>query len=88
MKKKLNRKFVEDKEFFDRIKHILLHRRKKPKQVECIHQSIDVVSHYLNDAYDFGLASEVVAYALKYMKQNPKLDISEAMVKGYEEWLH
>jgi hypothetical protein len=86
MKKKLNQNFIEDKEFFDRIKHILLRRRKK--SIECIHQSIDVVTYYLNDAHDFGLASEVVAYALKYMKENPKLDISEAMAMGYEEWLH
>ena len=55
--------------------------------VEDIHRSMDVVTHILHEAADYGLTAEVVTSALKIMKENPKLQISDAIVLGLEEWI-
>lgn len=59
----------------------------KPRPVEDIHRSLAIVEHVLRDARDFKMETEVVTWALKRMKENPKLDISDAIQLGYEEWL-
>jgi hypothetical protein len=58
----------------------------KPMPVEDIHRSLDIVEHVLRDARDLKIETEVVTWALKHMKENPKLDISDAIQLGYEEW--
>lgn len=55
--------------------------------VEDIHRSLDIVDHVLNEARDLGCETEVVTYALKAMKENPKLQISDAIVMSIEEWV-
>jgi hypothetical protein len=35
----------------------------------------------------YGLVAEVVLYALKYMKDNPKSSIEDAMGYGFDEWV-
>ena len=55
--------------------------------VEDIHRSMDIVEHVLNEAYDLGCATQVVTYALKMMKENPKLQISDAIIASINEWL-
>ena len=49
--------------------------------------SIDAVEYALSQAKDYGLESEVVTYALKYIKEDPTLSIEEAINKGLEEWI-
>lgn len=63
----------------------LTQKRRRP--VEEIHRSLDVVEHILRESDDFGVTPEVVTWALKYMKENPNLDISDAIILGYEEWV-
>ena len=59
-------------------------RRPKPEPVA---KSLIVIENVLEEARDFKLDSEVVLYALMYMRDNPDCQISEAMVMGYEEWI-
>jgi hypothetical protein len=54
--------------------------------VEDIHRSIAVVDLILFDSKDLGIQTEVVTWALKYMKQYPTQDISDAIISAYEEW--
>ena len=60
---------------------------KQRRSVEDIHRSLDIVEHVLRDARDLKVETEVVTWALKRMKENPKLDISDAIQLGYEEWV-
>ena len=55
--------------------------------VEDINRSMDVVTYVLHEADDFGIAAEVVTEALRIMKESPKLQISDAIVLGLEEWI-
>ena len=48
---------------------------------------MDAVAIALSKAKEQGLETEVVTWALKYMKDNPKLTISEAITLGYNEWI-
>ena len=45
------------------------------------------VQTIIEDAESQGLTAEVVYYALKYMKGNPKSSIEKAINVGYEEFL-
>lgn len=47
---------------------------------------LDIVYAFLKDADKYGLTSEVVLYALYYMRENPNALIDEAMDYGYWEW--
>lgn len=67
-------------------KAIALLTKPKPRPVEDIHRSLDIVEHVLRDARDLKVETEVVTWALKRMKENPKLRISDAIQMGYEEW--
>ena len=67
-------------------KAIALLTKPKPRPVEDIHRSLDIVEHVLRDARDLKVETEVVTWALKRMKENPKLSISDAIQMGYEEW--
>jgi hypothetical protein len=67
-------------------KAIALLTKPKPRPVEDIHRSLDVVEHVLRDAHDLKVETLVVTWALKHMKENPKLTISDAIILGYEEW--
>jgi hypothetical protein len=67
-------------------KAIALLTKPKPRPVEDIHRSLDVVEHVLRDAHDLKVETLVVTRALKRMKENPALNISDAIILGYEEW--
>lgn len=41
----------------------------------------------LKGASEFDLQVEVVWYALRYMKENPRLSIEEAIDLGFKEWV-
>lgn len=47
---------------------------------------LDIVYTFLKDAEKYGLTSEVVLYALYYMRENPNALVDEAMNYGYWEW--
>jgi hypothetical protein len=48
---------------------------------------MDVVTYVLHEADDYGITIEVVTYALKMMKENPKMQISDAIVNSINEWV-
>jgi predicted RNA methylase len=47
----------------------------------------DIIDKGLDTAIQFGLEVEVIFYALKAMKENPKLTPAEAFVFGVAEWV-
>lgn len=47
----------------------------------------EAIDHALKGASEFDLQVEVVWYALKAMKENPRLTIEEAMDIGFNEWV-
>ena len=55
--------------------------------MEDIHRSMDVVTYVLHEADDYGIAAEVVTAALKAMKENPKMQISDVIVLGLEKYI-
>ena len=83
--KKFPIKRIEDLGLFQKVKSILAKKR-VVDPVEDIHRSLDIVDHVLRDARDLKVETEVVTWALKRMKENPKLSISDAIQMGYEEW--
>jgi hypothetical protein len=72
-----------EKKLFDKLKKITNKTRRRP--VEDIHRSMDIVEFILHEAEDFGVVIPTVTYALRHMKENPNLDISDAIVLGYED---
>lgn len=58
---------------------------KQRRSVEDIHRSLDIVEHVLREADDLGITAHVVTWALKHMKENPGLDISDAIVLALED---
>lgn len=46
---------------------------------------LEIVSLALANAEQMGLSTEVVTWALKYMKENPSLTIGQAITMGYLE---
>ena len=80
------RKFIEDKDLFNKFKKIVKGKQSK-RPVEEFHRSFEVVDIVLKDAIDFGMETKVVTWALKLMKTNPKMDISDAIIHSYEKWV-
>lgn len=54
---------------------------------EYIVEDMKHVAEALDHANEHGLQVEVVTWALKYMKENPSLTITEAVTLGYFEWI-
>lgn len=52
-----------------------------------INTEFDIVDIFIRDATRYGLVSEVVLFALKYMKDYPDKTIEDAMNHGYYEWI-
>lgn len=71
--------------FIKRIKKFAL--KKQKRSVEELHRSFEVVDFIMREAHDFGITTSVVTWALKSMQDNPKQDISDAIVAGYEQAL-
>ena len=84
--KKFPIKKIEDVGLFQKVKSILAKKR-VIDPVEDIHRSFAIVDLVLKDSADLGVATEIVTWALKYMKQDPTQDISDAMLAAYEEWV-
>lgn len=49
-------------------------------------KDLDIVHTFISEADKYGLVSEVVLFALKYIKDNPDSSIEDAMNHGYWEW--
>ena len=49
-------------------------------------KDLDIVHTFISEADKYNLVSEVVLFALTYMKDNPDSSIEDAMNHGYWEW--
>jgi hypothetical protein len=84
--KKFNTSHLEDMKLFKKVKRVLS-KKQAVDSVEDIYRSIAIVESVLHDARDLKIETQVVTWALKFMKQDPSIDISDAMIMGYEEWV-
>jgi hypothetical protein len=84
--KKFNTSQLEDIKLYKQVKNVLS-KKQAVDSVEDIYRSIAIVESVLHDARDLKIETQVVTWALKFMKQNPSIDISDAMIMGYEEWI-
>ncbi len=50
-------------------------------------EDIKNVAEILGNARKFNVETEVVMWALKYMKKDPRLTITEAIILGHDEWV-
>lgn len=50
-------------------------------------QQMDAIGSMLDVALEYGLELEVIYYALRYMKENPKISPVEAFTLGVSEWV-
>jgi len=48
---------------------------------------MSLIRSFLKDARDSGLETEVVMWAIKAMKEDSGISISEAMARGFYEWV-
>jgi hypothetical protein len=60
---------------------------KDENNTEMLVSEMDAVAIALEQSREEGLDVEVVTWALRYMKENPSLTISEAITMGYYEWV-
>ena len=82
----LLRRRLNDEILFRRLKKLTLRKRRQlAKQPEDINKSLAIVDLVLQDAADFRIEVEVVTSALKEMKENPAMQISDAIVAGYHK---
>lgn len=86
MKKYLTK--ISNDKLIDTINRLAKIKRKlRSPRKESMTKSLIVTDEILKESRDFRLEAEVVGYALMYMRDNPKSQLSEAMIAGYEEWI-
>jgi hypothetical protein len=56
-------------------------------RIKVTEDDLQSVEYYLTEAYNHGLTVEVVAWALKFMKQDSSIGIQEAMALASSEWI-
>ena len=56
-------------------------------QVEDSGEEFEWINVMLNEAHSHGLMSEVVQFALKYMRADVRLTPAQALRLGYAEWV-
>jgi hypothetical protein len=57
------------------------------KKVKITEEDLQIIQYYLKEANEYGLAVEVVAWALKSMKENSQISVSTAIALGASEWV-
>jgi hypothetical protein len=84
--KKFNTTHLEDMKLFKKVKDVLS-KKHVIEPVEDIYRSIAIVESVLHDARDLKIETQVVTWALNLMKQDPSINISDAMIMSYETWV-
>jgi len=84
--KKFNTSHLEDIRLYKKVKNVLS-KKQAIDPVEDIYRSIAIVESVLHDARDLKIETQVVTWALNLMKQDPSIDISDAMIMSYETWV-
>jgi hypothetical protein len=60
--------------------------KKKKEQID-IFKTLDEVYETLTLANKYNLSAEVITWSFRYLKENPKLTIEEALQMGINEWI-
>ena len=84
--KKFNTSHLEDIRLYKKVKNVLS-KNQAVDPVEDIYRSIAIVESVLHDARDLKIETQVVTWALNLMKQDPSINISDAMIMSYETWV-
>jgi len=84
--KKFNTSHLEDIRLYKKVKNVLS-KKQAIDPVEDIYRSIAIVESVLHDARDLKIETQVVTWALNLMKQDPSINISDAMIMSYETWV-
>lgn len=84
--KKFNTSHLEDIRLYKKVKNVLS-KKQAVDPVEDIYRSIAIVESVLHDARDLKIETQVVTWALNLMKQDPSINISDAMIMSYETWV-
>jgi hypothetical protein len=84
--KKFNTSHLEDIRLYKKVKNVLS-KKQAVDPVEDIYRSIAIVESVLHDAHDLKIETQVVTWALNLMKQDPSINISDAMIMSYETWV-
>lgn len=50
-------------------------------------ETIEYINTLMDEVKKYNLEGEVIYYALKYMKQNPEIEIREAFIEGFFEFM-
>ena len=50
-------------------------------------ETIEYINTLMDEVKKYNLEGEVIYYALKYMKENPKVEIYDAFIEGYFEFM-
>ena len=56
-------------------------------RIKVTEDDLQSVEFYLTEAHNHGLVVEVVAWALKYAKDDSNISIQEAMALASSEWI-
>lgn len=54
---------------------------------ESVSDALDYVKYTLEEAKEWHMETEVVVWALKYMKDDPTLTIKQAMAYSFNDWI-
>jgi hypothetical protein len=54
---------------------------------ESISDALDYVKYTLEEAKECHMETEIVVWALKYMKDDPTLTIKQAMAYSFNDWI-
>jgi hypothetical protein len=84
--KKFNTSHLEDIRLYKKVKNVL-NKKHAVDPVEDIYRSTAIVESVLHDARDLKIETQVVTWALNLMKQDPSINISDAMIMSYETWV-
>lgn len=68
----------------DELKELL---SKPDPQIEEQLETIEYINTLMDEVKKYNLEGEVIYYALKYMKQNPEIEIREAFIEGFFEFM-
>lgn len=64
----------------------MFNERHEPIQ-ENIYELMEYVKYTLEEAKEWHMETEIVVWALKYMKDDPNLTVKQAMAHSFNEWI-
>ena len=50
-------------------------------------EEMSIVQRFIDESNEYGLLTEIITTALQYMKDDPSLEVHQAMALGFNEWI-